>query len=224
MFIVPCKYIEGRSLIQECIQSIKQHHPEELIVVVDSNSDDKSYFEYLSGIPNVVVCDKKNTNYIIGALWQAYEMFPNEHHYILIHDTIIIKKPLHKFLSDEETYSFIYFDEHYTPPHHQEVMNRFISPNYSHPAGNPLVGVWGTAAILKNQIVKKFVSMNLQNTYLPINKMECQMSERVLGVLLAAEGVDVVTNCVEQKNCTTHWNDMFTDGFEYIRKTITIRD
>lgn len=224
MFIVPCKYIEGKSLIRECIQSIKQHHPEELIVVVDSNSDDKSYFDYLDKIPNVVICDKKNRHYIIGALWQAYEMFPDEHHYILIHDTIIIKKPLDNFLNNEETYSFLYFDEYSIPPQSQSVLDRCILPNYSTKIATPFVGVWGTAAILKNSIVKKFVSNNLHNTYLSLNKEECQMSERVLGILLAAEGIDIVKNCVEQKNCATHWNDMFTDGFEYIKKTITIRE
>jgi glycosyltransferase involved in cell wall biosynthesis len=224
MFIVPCKYIEGKSLIRECIQSIKQHHPKELIVVVDSNSDDKSYFAYIEDIPNVVICDKKNVHYIIGALWQAYEMFPDEHHYVLIHDTIIIKKPLTKFLHDEETYSFLYFDDHVIPPHHQAVMDRFILPNYSSNVSTPIIGVFGTAAIFKNAILKKFVSKNLHNTYLPINKEECQMSERVLGVLLAAEGIDIIANCIEQKNCLSHWSKMFTDGFEYIRKTITIRE
>jgi len=224
MFVVPCKYIEDKSLIRECIQSIKQYHPEELIVVVDSNSDDKSYFDYLNKIPNVVICDKKNRHYIIGALWQAYEMFPDEHHYVLIHDTIIIKKSLSKFLDDEETYSFLYFDEHSIPPQSQSILDRCILPNYSNNITIPFVGVWGTAAILKNHIVKKFVSNNLHNTYLSLNKEECQMSERILGILLAAEGIDIVTNCVEQKNCATHWNSMFTDGFEYIKKTITIRE
>ena len=224
MFIVPCKYIEGKSLIRECIQSIKQHHPEELIIVVDSNSDDKSYFDYLDKIPKVVICDKKNRHYIIGALWQAYEMFPNEHHYVLIHDTIIIKKPLDNFLNNEETYSFLYFDEHSIPPQSQSILDRCILPNYSTKIATPFVGVWGTAAILKNSIVKKFISNNLHNTYLSLNKEECQMSERILGILLAAEGIDIVTNCVEQKNCVTYWNSMFTDGFEYIKKTITIRE
>lgn len=224
MFVVPCKYIEGRSLIRECIESIKQYHPEELIVVVDSNSDDKSYFEYLKGVENVVICNKRNRHYIIGALWQAYEMFPDEHHYVLIHDTIVIKKSLDKFLNDGETYSFLYFDEHSIPPQSQVILDRSILPNYSSNVPTPFTGVWGSAAIIKNPIMKKFISMNLHNTYLPLNKEECQMSERVLGILLAAEGVDIVANCIEQKNCTVHWNDMFTDGFEYIKKTITIRD
>lgn len=224
MFIIPCKYIEGKSLIRECVESIKTHHPEELIVVVDSNSADLSYFEYLNQVSNVVICDKKNPNYIIGALWKAYEMYPNEHHYVLIHDTIIIKKPLDKFLQDEMTYSFLYFDEHPPNTENQAILDRFILPNYIAPQNTPLIGVWGTAAIFKNSIVKKFISLNLHNSYLPNNKIECQMSERALGVLLAKEGIDFVTNCVEQKNCLVHWGNMFDDGFEYIKKTITIRD
>ena len=65
--------------------------------------------------------------------------------------------------------------------------------------------------------------MNLHNTYLPNNKIECQMSERALGVLFTKEGIDFVTNCIEQKNCLVYWDNMFNDGFEYIKKTITIR-
>jgi hypothetical protein len=223
MFVIPCKYIEGISLIRECIESIIKYHPKELIVVVDSNSDDISYFEYLKQVSNVVICDKKNPNYIIGALWKAYEMYPDEHHYVLIHDTIILKKPLDKFLHDEKTYSFLYFDEHQPHGENQVILDRFISPNYTHSQGDPILGVWGTAAIFKNSIVKKFISMNLHNTYLPNNKIECQMSERALGVLFTKEGIDFVTNCIEQKNCLVYWDNMFNDGFEYIKKTITIR-
>jgi hypothetical protein len=222
MFIIPCKYDKEKSQIQECIDSIRTHHPEEKIVVVDSVSDDTTYLEDLSKIPNVIVFEKQNSNYIVGALWKVYEAFPDEHHYVLIHDSMVINKPLTKFLEDDQTYSFLYFIQE-PQSADQPVIDRFVGPNYVHTPGYPMVGVFGTACILKNDLMKKFIKNNLHQTFLPKDKTECMVSERAIGVLFSLEGINFVQNSVEQKNILEHWSYTHPMKFEYITKTIKSR-
>jgi hypothetical protein len=222
MFIIPCKYSKEKSQIQECVNSIRNYHPEEKIVIVDSFSDDISYINELSKIDNVLILEEKNKNYIIGALWKTYNVFPNEHHYILIHDSMTINKSLTKFLQNDQTYSFLYFIQE-PQLRDQPVIDRFVGPNYTHTPGWPMVGVFGTACIIKNKLMKKFISNDLHKTFLPINKDECMVSERAMGVLFNLEGIDFIQNSVEQKNILEHWSYNNPMKFEYITKTIKQR-
>jgi glycosyltransferase involved in cell wall biosynthesis len=64
MFVIPCKYNQKFPFIIELVESIRKHHPVEKIVVVDSDSNDKTYFSSLSKY-DVIVEDVKNQ------LWQA---------------------------------------------------------------------------------------------------------------------------------------------------------
>jgi len=222
MFIIPCKYNKEKSQIKECIESIKIHHPEEKIIVVDSFSDDTAYIKDISKIPNVIVLEKQNKNYIVGALWKVYDAFPDEHHYILIHDSMVINKPLTKFLIDDQTYSFLYFIQE-PQPLDQPIIDRFVGPHYKHTPGYPMVGIFGTSCVIKNDLMKKFVNNNLPQTFLPENKNECMVSERAIGVLFALEGIDFIKNSIEQKNILEHWSYTHPMKFEYITKTIKQR-
>lgn len=221
MFVIPCKYVKDQSQIQSCVESITKHHPEEKVVVIDSFSDDMSYVEDISKISNVIVLEKQNENYVIGALWKAYEAFPDEHHYILIHDSMVINKPLTKFLQDEQSYSFVYFVQE-PEPSHQPIIDKFVGPDYSHTPGRPMVGMFGSTCIIKNDLIKKFVKNNVHKTFLPTNKEEDQASERAIGVLFSLEGVDFIENSVEQKDILNYPN-RYHHEFEYTTKTIKRR-
>lgn len=216
MFIVPCKYNKDQSLVKKCIESISLYHPEEKIVVVDSFSEDMSYIKDISKISNVTVLEKQNKNYIIGALWKAYEVFPNEHHYILIHDSIFVNKPLTKFLEDNQSYSFMYFIQE-PQIQDQPVIDKFVGPNYAHTPGYPMVGIAGTACIIKNNLIARFINNNLHQTFLPINKFECTVSERAIGVLFNLEGIDPIQNSVEHRNVLDYPYAQIHDC-EYITK------
>jgi hypothetical protein len=221
MFVIPCKYVKGQSQILKCVESISKHHPEEKIVIVDSFSDDVSYIEDIIKIPNVLVLDEQNKNYVIGALWKAYDAFPDEHHYVLIHDSMFINKPLTKFLEDDQSYSFMYFVQ--TPePSHQPIIDRFVGPGYAHTPGNPMVGIFGTTCIIKDNLIKQFVKNNVHQTFLPINKEEDQASERAMGVLFSLEGVDFIENSVEHRD-VLNYPYAEEHNCEYITKIIKRR-
>ena len=102
MFVIPCKYAQGttiddikKSYVMNSVSAIRTHHPDEKILVVDSDSDDVSYLKHLEKIPNVIAVDFKNKNYLDGAIWCAFDNFPDEKWYCLLQDTITIKHNLY---------------------------------------------------------------------------------------------------------------------------------
>tara|TARA_Y100000593_G_scaffold74585_1_gene137360 strand:- start:434 stop:1216 length:783 start_codon:yes stop_codon:yes gene_type:complete len=86
VFVIPCKYSDTRPFIYNCIQSIRKYH-DDTIIVVDSDSDDKSYFDVLkNGFEDVIIEDIANKNYMTGAVWYAYEKYKAKNYYFL-HDS-----------------------------------------------------------------------------------------------------------------------------------------
>ena len=45
MFVIPCKYNKEFPFVIDLVKNIREFHTTEKIVVVDSNSSDKSYFD-----------------------------------------------------------------------------------------------------------------------------------------------------------------------------------
>ena len=77
MFVIPCKYNSEFPFIIELVKSIRKFHLTEKIVVIDSDSEDKSYFSILENY-DVIIEDIKNHNWMIGAYWYAYKKYSNE--------------------------------------------------------------------------------------------------------------------------------------------------
>lgn len=221
MFIIPCKYSEGSTII-ECINSILTFHPNELIVVVDSYSDSDSYFNDIPKLPNVKILDQRNSNYEVGALWKAYEVYPNESVYILIQDTIIIKHSLLEFINNDKSYTFLYFNEPYLPI----LVARFFENTDYNFINKPIETIqccFGTNCIIKRDIMKKFISKKLHTSFLPTNKLESQYSERMMGLCMKEEGINLYENNLDG-DCLSNWNRFYEDGHKYIKKIFLNRN
>lgn len=93
MFVIPCKYNPSFPFIKSLVAQIREFHQDEKIVVVDSDSDDKSYFDELKKY-DVIIEDVKNKNWMVGAYWYAYKKYPNEDFYFFMHDSMIVKSNL----------------------------------------------------------------------------------------------------------------------------------
>lgn len=50
MFVIPCKFNANYNFIVPLVGQIRQYHYNEPIIVVDSASSDKSYFESLKNM------------------------------------------------------------------------------------------------------------------------------------------------------------------------------
>jgi hypothetical protein len=221
MFIVPCKFT-NQSQLYQCLSAINTHHPEEKILVVDSNSDDKSYFGLLANYKNTQLADKINSNYEAGALWIGYEQFPNEDYYVLIHDSLIIKNPISKFLEDDQSYSFMYFPEFVQDPLAIDYISKVISLTDYNFKERHIIGTLGNMCILKKNIITNFVNKGLNKVLFPKNKLESQMGERIIGMCLTQEGVDLTQNNIEG-NFLSRVGETHGNLLHYFHKIFNVR-
>lgn len=197
MFIVPCKYdgtLDGvlqKSPVRECIQSISELHPKEKIVLVDSDSGDKSYFEDLKKYKNLTILDCKNNNRVCGAFYEAYKNFPDEETYILVHDSLTFKKSIQNFIDSEtECFSLMYFTEHVYnwASHDPYSWNILDNSDYERPMSGHVIGCFGPMFIVKNRIVKNMEKKGLFKSLRVENKTECAYWEKIFGEVFKQEG------------------------------------
>lgn len=67
MFVIPCKFNSNHPFIVNLVEDITNGHSFKKIVVVDSDSEDKSYFDKLRKY-DIIIEDVKNKNCIIHIL------------------------------------------------------------------------------------------------------------------------------------------------------------
>jgi hypothetical protein len=88
IFIVPCYFDGTNKAVFDCVSSILKHHPDDDILIVDSDSPDRSYFELKNINDHVNIFDIANKNYDAGAYWRGFKAFPDYDFYYLIHDSV----------------------------------------------------------------------------------------------------------------------------------------
>jgi hypothetical protein len=93
--ILPCYNNFERSVIEECVFAIKAYLDTD-IIVVDSNSPDKSYEKRI----NAEVLLANNNNFDIGAYKIGFEYYPNYDNYICVHDSFLFKKTFNLQIRD----------------------------------------------------------------------------------------------------------------------------
>lgn len=228
MFVIPCKFNQNKPFIFECVDSIKKFHPSEKIIVVDSESEDKSYFCKIEN-DNVTILDIKNKNYVIGAFWSAVDKYEDNDVYLL-HDSMILKNNI-SFLKDSDVSSIRYFRSwhgvggiisngkyHYGYDTEQQLLwsmecfkkkNINIKTSYFN-------GVFGSAFYCKKNVINNLKSLNF-NLILPENKWQDQAMERNLGIIFQHMNYDhTIRNILGEHHENPYEN-------EYIKKIISGR-
>jgi hypothetical protein len=190
MFCFSCKYIP-ESPVKQCVDAMVHFHPDEKILIADSVSDDRSYFDWFSEYKNVEIF-KENDNRQIGALWEAYKRYPEEPYYIFVQDTFILKKSLNQYLnSDDQILSFMYFDEviGHNTQQYQFCESVLLQTEYDVPGpSQQIFSVFGPLMIIKNSILKNFEKKGLTKYLKTKDVFEHQCAERILGVCAEQEG------------------------------------
>ena len=167
--------------------------------MVDSNSDDKSYFDRISQY-DVIIADIVNKNYESGAFWYAAEHHLEEH-YVMIQDSVILKKPLTDIIAHTDTINcFLYFLEDPYHNHMRTDVSEFkirISEmlNGDFETGT-FTGIFGPNFIIHRNLVNDMIKRNLNYSILPINKYDHQITERVYGIVAAQMGIDLTQNTI----------------------------
>lgn len=90
MIVFPCHYVGG-DLIFRAVEAAQRHMPDEPVLVVDSDSPDRTYMHHLP--TDVTFADAHNRAYAPGAFWWAHHHRPADFYYLL-HDSLIVRDDL----------------------------------------------------------------------------------------------------------------------------------
>ena len=242
LFVISCYYDGTNNAIFNCTNSIIEHYNEPNIVVVDSDSPDKSYFSKLRQ-KSINVLDAKNRNYDTGAYWIAFKKFNNYEHYYFLQDSIKIKENLINYEAKDLT-TFRYFlsmnrvGGFIIDKTKKDFLRKLFDFFKLNKKIHDIFGFDSSAQInwCENQLnktsyfmpktwlsvfgpiflcKKKVMSVLLDNNFdkiLPTNKTEQMCMERLFGIAFQQSGLDV-SNAIQGENFNTKFE---TNKFEKI--------
>lgn len=220
MFVIPCKYT-SKSPILECVKSIRKHYPDDLIVVVDSDSDDKSYFDLIKKY-DIVIEDIFNKNFLDGALWYCFNKYTEEKFFYLIHDSMKVKMNF-EYVEESDFTCISSFPNtcwaenfeggsksqiEFTKQILLKTNYRYLNSNINwHP-------VFGISFFISRKLLLRLKENGLPN-YLPCNKMEMEAGERIWGMVMYQEGIDVKRSCIMDTPIHTKPNPIISKTWLY---------
>lgn len=189
MFVIPCKYNKNTPFILNLVEGIRRYHPDDKIVVVDSSSEDKSYFEDIKKY-NVIIEDIDNKNWMVGAYWHAYKKFPNEDFYFFMHDSMLVKGNM-DYLKKNDLTLLCTFSRNLNQTFDYWGNKINIETKYKYKTGG--LGCYGIIFFCKNKVMKIMLEMGADKV-LPNNKAETGYCEGCYGFFLEDQGYDLL-NC-----------------------------
>lgn len=201
MFVIPCKYNSQFPFVIQLVESIRNFHSIEKIVVVDSDSKDKSYFDALKSY-DVIVEDVSNKQWMVGAYWHTYKKYPDEHFYFFLHDSMIVKDNL-DYLKEFDLTILMHFDR---------MVGNFntwadlITSNSKYEYTFNGNGCYGPIFFCKNKVMKRMLEMGADK-FLPNNKAETGYCEGCYGFFLEEQGYDL-------KKCSLYGDVFYCHSLE----------
>lgn len=226
IFIISCFNDGTNHSIFKCVDSILKLYKNPKIVVVDSDSLDKTYFKKLIK-KKVTVLNVKNKNYDTGAYWIGFKNFPDYKFYYFLHDSIFLKKNL-SFYEKFNLTSLRYFmsinmvgrfkikkarGKFYK--NFSNIFNKNKTLYYYNGFDDAYQSKWCLNQIKKTNyfIPKTWISVfgpiffckqsvlnslikKRFNKILPKNKLQAQGMERLFGIAFQQEGLDI-TNSIQ---------------------------
>jgi glycosyltransferase involved in cell wall biosynthesis len=224
MFIIPCKY-NPKCLVEKTIESIRNHHPNTEIVLVDSDSDDKTYFKRIEQY-NVLIEDIANHNYEPGAFWYTVQKY-NRGKYILCQDSIIFKRNIDDIIDGTMSMkcfmnfienSFSHWMRGVSVPDYLNGVNKMMGDfePLSMTTNETFAGVFGSNLIVSGFITELMMTRNLHKSLLPTNKFEHQIAERVFGLVAKRMGIPL-----ENHTIIGNFHELFQRSFNAETETMS---
>lgn len=198
MFVIPCKFQKSNPIIFECVERIKKFHPYERILIVDSNSEDKSYFS-LNG---VTIADIENKNYGTNAFFYAYKNFPDEKFFYCIYDSLLLNHSLEQFKQNPLTVirhfksppTNIGFDENGLSL--SVWANLQMKRKLGFELPGEYIGILGPMFFASRHTLSRLEDVGLFDI-LPANKYQLCAMERIVGHTLEKLGYDIGNNSLQ---------------------------
>lgn len=206
LFSITCKYDPNNPVVLSCVESIRKHHPDSPIHVVDSGSEDKSYYEQVEAL-GATVQDINNGSLTTGNIWYTYEKYPDYDYYYFLHDSMLIKDGLLDLL-DRDVVALRYFRSWngigWTPAEVPSGENGFVyeetynwantqllsKTTYRPEPSHRFAALFGPILMCKRSVLDKLKAAGFDKVR-PTTKPQSEAMERVWGMVLNMEGYDL---------------------------------
>jgi hypothetical protein len=197
------------NFVIDCVESILKYHPDDDIIIVDSDSDDLSYVSKLkSKIKKINLI--KNKNFMDGAIWYTYENYTNYTNYAFLQDSTELLTNI-DFAFDSDITSVQYFND-YIDMNRDQFMIEKLKKYTGLDLTNKILGLFGPMMVCSRNFLDNVKKIGMSKV-LPERK-DCQNSmERVWGFVASHLGYDIKENCIEG----IHRGQGFKD-FKYVYK------
>jgi len=206
LFSITCRFDPENPVVLPCVQSIREHHPDSPIHVVDSASEDKSYYEQVEKF-GAKVEDIGNQSLTTGNIWHTYEKYPDYDFYYFLHDSMLIKDGILDLMETDVT-ALRYFRSWnglgWTPQEHPSGDNGFVfsetlnwansqllsKTTYRPEMGMRFAALFGPMIMCKRSVLDKLKAAGFDKVR-PTTKRQSEAMERVWGMVLNLEGYDL---------------------------------
>jgi hypothetical protein len=208
MFVIPVKY-NGTPYIQELVKSIRQHHPKDLIYIVDSCSEKMTYISEIERMSHEfpdrgenISFGVANNGYVDGAIWKAYELFPEEQFFYILHDSMIVNRSLREYRKFDFT-SYMWFDHEgiWDNEIQKQWVKTKLEENTTFSFKEPFTGLFGITFFCKRSVLDELYNRGL-SLIRPTNKNEMCGSERMWGMCLEQIDIDIKQSSIQGD----YWN------------------
>lgn len=187
MFVIPCKNNGAFNFASQLVDDIRKFHSDP-IVVVDSESENKSYFDLFKNHKDVYVEDINNKHWMIGAYWHAFKKYPNEDFYFFMHDSMRVKGNLDEIKTRDLTIHST-FKRLASPSFNAWQGRAQNETGYKYPTQDGQ-GVCGPIFFCKRWVMANMLAKKA-DVLLPSTKAETGFMEGAMGALLEEEGFNL---------------------------------
>ena len=172
-----------------CVLSIKNIYPDSKIVIVDSNSPEKSHIPELINL-GCEISDLENINYETGAMWDTFEKVKKQR-YVFLQDSMLLLGNIDPFLQKEFTsLGDIHYNWYGAGDRHIDwVRNNIKLSDYLFMETGFSILQYNSM-IISDSLLEKMKLKKL-NKVLPVNKVGSCGMERLLGMVLSQEGFPI---------------------------------
>jgi hypothetical protein len=195
VIVLACHNRPEDDFVVPCVQSAQRWMPDERILVVDSASPDPSYIPKVQAL-GADVAEIGNRHYETGAWWHAYYARPAEDFFYFLHDSTLVQGDLTPYRSEPLTVvGHMATWNGCDQPHINRITALVKMTDYTVP--ETFTAVFGSMFFCRRAVLDKLAAKNAPKA-LPLNKLDSECMERVWGIMLGAEGYDLVNHAMRQ--------------------------
>lgn len=192
-FVICCK---ESNHIHDCVKSIRNFYPDDHIYIVDSCSDDKSYFSLKDAYSNIYIEDICNKNYEYGAFLKWFNKYGDQYDtYVFMQDSIRLNLPITELDEIQDNEVFLFHGQECGWTNDQPAKECFYSLVSDEFPRDDLSSFamtnWNSFIIKRDTFFKLIESKIFKDAVVPDNKLLSQAWERVWSMVFKYNNITI---------------------------------